>query len=191
MDKRSWTAAELVRHSGLTKQTVSNVLSDGREQLMQRPKDSTIAGLAKAFGITPDVILSAVAEAMGLPAGERVVVYDADQISDEELLRVLAQRLRGREDGEGHEKRPAPMNQGPQGPHLTVVPEPGPDAGDSGPGVQTARDDITFKHPPETQWTDGVQRNLDELAAREGDADNPPDTTTGEHNQDPGGNDPA
>ena len=94
MDKRGWTAADLQRSSGLTKQNLSRLLRDDREQLQQRPDAATVSSLARAFGVGEELVLTHVAEAMGLPTG-RVEVAAAADLSNDELLRILAERLRG------------------------------------------------------------------------------------------------
>lgn len=112
MDKRGWTAADLQRSSGLTKQNLSRLLNDSREQLQQRPDPVTVTALARAFGVPEPVVLSHVAEAMGLPTA-RVLVSDPAALSNEELLRVLAERLaRGDADGQqaGTSERPEPRS---------------------------------------------------------------------------------
>lgn len=108
MDRRGWKPVDLARHSGLSKQSISKMLADDREQLTTRIDDATAAGLARAFGTSPTVVLSKVAEAMGLPVGETVTVYAAERVSNEELLRVLAARLA--KAGEGREEQPAPKS---------------------------------------------------------------------------------
>lgn len=103
MDARQWQASDLARVSGVSKQVLSNILGDTREQLVQRPTDATVNGLARAFGLNPDAILAAVGEAMGLPVSRPVVIYDAARVSDDDLLRVLGERLRAAKDGGEHE----------------------------------------------------------------------------------------
>ncbi|GAA1333786.1 hypothetical protein GCM10009592_28300 [Brachybacterium rhamnosum] len=116
MDKRGWTAADLQRSSGLTKQNLSRLLRDDREQLQQRPDAATVTSLAGAFGVTENVVLSHVAEAMGLPT-TRVEVAAAADLSNEELLRILAERLNG---GGTHERTtpPAEPDTAPAGDNL-------------------------------------------------------------------------
>ena len=94
MDERGWTAADLQRSSGLTKQNLSRLLRDEREQLQQRPDAATVTALASAFRVDEKLVLSHVAEAMGLPTS-RVEVAAAADLSNDELLRILAERLRG------------------------------------------------------------------------------------------------
>lgn len=183
MDKRGWKPADLVRHSGLTKQTVSNLLSDDRDELRQRPGEPTVLGLQRAFGIARQVILSAIAEAMDLPVGERVVVYDASHVSDEELLRVLADRLREREEGEGDADRPAATRQA----EVSSAEEPATATPPPLEVVATPVDaePLFDRHPSGHQWSAEVQRDLDEQAkaARRGAPANPPDTTSDEGSQ--------
>lgn len=109
MDKRGWTAADLQRSSGLTKQNLSRLLRDEREQLQQRPDTETVHALARAFGVSDELVLSHVAEAMGLPTN-RVEVAAAADLSNEELLRILAERLNR---GGTHEPAPHPAATAP------------------------------------------------------------------------------
>ena len=109
MDRRGWKAADVARHSGLSKQAISKMLADDREQLTTRIDDTTAAGLARAFSTSTTTVLSKVAEAMGLPVGETVTIYAAGRVSDDELLRVLAARLA--KVGEGRGEQPAPKSQ--------------------------------------------------------------------------------
>lgn len=109
MDKRGWTAADLQRSSGLTKQNLSRLLRDEREQLQQRPDAATVTALANAFSVDEKLVLSHVAEAMGLPTS-RVEVAAAADLSNEELLRILAERL---SRGGTHEPAPDPAAASP------------------------------------------------------------------------------
>ena len=66
--------------------------------------------------------------------------------------------------------------------HLSVVPE----AGDTSKPEEGLEDEPPpFKYPPDHEWTDDVQSNLDEHAnaARRGEPHQKPDTTTGEESQ--------
>ncbi|HJF51249.1 MAG TPA: helix-turn-helix domain-containing protein [Brachybacterium paraconglomeratum] len=112
MDKRGWTAAELSRASGLSRQNLSRILNDDRDVLQRRPEPTTITSLSRAFQLSEDAVLSFVAEAMGFRS-ERVSVPDASALSDDELLRILAERLRkgsrdGDEDAAGLEREAQP-----------------------------------------------------------------------------------
>lgn len=159
------------------------------------PSPDTIQAIAKALGISQLEVVAAVGRSVGLDINtghdsSTLTIAQAGDLpaSARAALRSVAGELlhlhraaTTREDGEGHEERPAPMNQGPTGPNLTAVPEP--DASDDDP--------LKFGGPPEGGWAPEIQAELDQLAAREGNEDNPPDTTTGEHNQDPGGHEPS
>lgn len=93
MDARGWKQADLARASGLTPQTVSNLVTDDRPALVQRPDQATVEALAAAVANgNVGQVLSKVAEAMGLPV-ETVTVYDASRISDEQLIDELSRRL--------------------------------------------------------------------------------------------------
>lgn len=95
MAARGWTQSDLARESGITKQVVSGLLTDSRDKLDRLPQDKTVDGLAAAFGVDRSVVLHAIGAAMGLPVSAQVVVYDASKVSDEDLLRALADRLAG------------------------------------------------------------------------------------------------
>lgn len=98
MDRRTWSAADLVRASGISKQVISGLLNDDRPSLDRLPTDRTVSGLASAFSVDRVVILAKIGEAMGLPLNAPVVIYDASRVPNDELIRELASRLR--EDGE-------------------------------------------------------------------------------------------
>ena len=93
MDRRGWRASDLSRASGISRQLLSTILTDTRDSLRMMPAPETVAGLARAFSVPETTILQVVAEAMGLPTGERVVVYDATRVSNAELAHEVARRL--------------------------------------------------------------------------------------------------
>lgn len=93
MDERGWTAADLARASGVTKQTLSGILNDPRARLDRMPTERTTNGLARAFDVEHDVVLLAVGRAMGVPVDEPVAVVDVRQVATRDLLRELARRL--------------------------------------------------------------------------------------------------
>lgn len=93
MAQRDWLQSDLVRESGITKQVVSGLLNDPRERLDRLPHDKTVNGLARAFGVERGVVLTAIGEAMGLPMQEPTILYDATGVTNENLLRELADRL--------------------------------------------------------------------------------------------------
>lgn len=112
MDRRGWKAADLHRASGISPQSLSKILNDGRAQLQQRPDATTVAGLARAFDVDETVVLTHVAEAMGLPTNP-VPILDVAAISNAELLRILAERLgergsNGQQDAARMDREPQP-----------------------------------------------------------------------------------
>lgn len=176
MDKRGWTAADLQRSSGLTKQNLSRLLRDEREQLQQRPDAATVTALASAFGVDEKLVLSHVAEAMGLPTS-RVEVAAAADLSNDELLRILAERLRGGT----HEPAPAPA---------ASAPAPGRDDVEDPPvrdGATTSRADWTHLEPRREDYA----RAADDSGPSLLEADDARAAVRGEESQDPGGDDPA
>lgn len=127
MDKRGWTAADLSRASGLSRQHLSRILGDDRSELQRKPEGSTIDALAQAFGVSADYVLAYVAEAMGFPASA-IPAPDASALSDDELVRILTERLR-RTHGHGTTA---------EGDHSTAGPEGDPMADPAQPDGITA-----------------------------------------------------
>lgn len=174
MDKRGWTAADLQRSSGLTKQNLSRLLNDERVQMQQRPDGTTVTALARAFGVDEIVVLSYVAEAMGLPTA-RVEVAAAADLSNDELLRVLAERLsRGGTDERERADHEAPADR-------DAVEDPA-----VSDGATTEPEDTAHRPLPEDIYGLAASRGprgrdrIDRLAAQ-----------AGEESQDPGSDDPA
>lgn len=114
LDSHQIKAADLARDSGVSAQTLSNILTDDRLRLVHRPDQRTVDLLAKAMGVSSDVLLSKIGEAMGLPVSATVIVYDASQVSDRDLLIELGNRLR--KAGDGDAQRAAPNTQAVGGP---------------------------------------------------------------------------
>jgi cell division inhibitor SepF len=93
MASRGMDRSELRRRSGLSRQQIHRLLTDERPRLPERPTDQTIDGLASAFGPgSRRSLMSSVLQAMGLPTDDALDVA----LSDEELVRELASRLRAR-----------------------------------------------------------------------------------------------
>jgi transcriptional regulator with XRE-family HTH domain len=67
MEARGWTAAELARRSGVTKQTLYNLLDPERTTLGRMLEDRTYSGLAAALNVPAEVLVMKAAEAMGIP----------------------------------------------------------------------------------------------------------------------------
>lgn len=98
LDARGWTAAELSRRSGIPEPTLSKIIKDPDDRLAGMPSDDTIDKLARGLGIKPGVIVAYAATARyGIPVGEPVEIANAAGVSDDELIRQLEQRLRGRD----------------------------------------------------------------------------------------------
>lgn len=176
MDKRGWTAAELSRASGLSRQNLSRLLNDDRDVLQRRPEPSTITGLARAFRMTEDQVLSYVAEAMGFKPA-RIPVSDVSALSDEELLRVLAERL---SRGGNHE--PAPDS---------AAAEPAADRDDLADstvrdGATTSRADFSYPAPSRDDYERAALTGTSELEQADAAA-----AQRGEESQDPGSDEPA
>lgn len=51
LDKRDWTASDLARHSGISKGSISNIISGVRQ-----PGNDVCEGIARAFKISPEVV---------------------------------------------------------------------------------------------------------------------------------------
>jgi len=122
LDSRGWVAADLAKHSGISKQVVSGLLNDDRASIDRLPLDSTIDGLAQAFRVERDVILAKVGEAMGLPMSRTVVVYEASGVPNDVLIQELRRRLR--EDVMGNAEHPAPIGDHPSAAVSTSVTPP-------------------------------------------------------------------
>lgn len=92
MDARGWNKSDLARQSGLSTQHISDLVLDDRDMLDRMPRRSTIAALAKAFQVPEAMVLQHAAIAYGVPIEGQLTIA-ADDIPDEELLRVLGARL--------------------------------------------------------------------------------------------------
>ncbi|MCR6647765.1 MAG: helix-turn-helix transcriptional regulator [Cellulomonas sp.] len=102
LDVHGMRPAELARKTGVSPQVLSNLLNDRRDHLDRRPDPKTVALLARGMNVDESVLLSKIGEAMGLPVAEHVVVYSASRVSDDELIRELAARLRKRGETGGN-----------------------------------------------------------------------------------------
>lgn len=102
MDGRGWRQADLVRASGMNRGTVSRLLT--REHLGGMVSDHTIASLHRAFPeVREEVFISKAAEALGIPVGRLTADPDISRLSDEALLGILAERLKGRRSSDGRQ----------------------------------------------------------------------------------------
>lgn len=94
MDKRGWKPADLSRHTGITKQTISNLLNDPREYMDQTPRRPTLEGLASGLQVPLGDVLTVAAQAIGAIPVDSTTRSDLSQVPDEVLTHELAARLR-------------------------------------------------------------------------------------------------
>lgn len=93
LEDRGWTVSELIRRSGLSRQTVYNLLNDSREHMDQTPQRKTVNGLAKALGVSQAEVLTISALAIGVPLETPTPGQTLDAATDEQILKELASRL--------------------------------------------------------------------------------------------------
>lgn len=67
LEVRNWTQADLARHAGMTRQSVSNLLSPEKAQLGSLLFRDTFVGLSRALGVPAQDLVAKAAEAMNLP----------------------------------------------------------------------------------------------------------------------------
>ena len=98
LDTRGWRQADLVRHSGLTRQLVSSILTDDRDHLGQMPDDSTIVGLARGLGVPAEAVRTAAARALsGYVDDGRPLTPNLGEVPIDELLGEIRRRVVGDE----------------------------------------------------------------------------------------------
>lgn len=98
VDTRGWKQADLVRSSGLRRQLVSSILSDSREHLGQMPDDSTLEGLAKAFGVPVEVVRIAAARSLvGYIDDGSDLTIQLQDVSTDALLNEVRRRINERQ----------------------------------------------------------------------------------------------
>lgn len=64
LDARGWTQADLVRHSGLRRQLLWNILNDDRDAITQMPEDKTLQAIADGFAIPVERVRDAAQRAL-------------------------------------------------------------------------------------------------------------------------------
>ncbi len=101
MDERGYKPADVVRLSGLSRQTLHSILTDSRDTIKEMPSRKTVQVLAEALRMPADQLLIAAAEAYGVPVAAPVLVPTVTDVSDSELARELLRRAVARE-GAGH-----------------------------------------------------------------------------------------
>ncbi|HEY0169205.1 MAG TPA: helix-turn-helix transcriptional regulator [Jatrophihabitans sp.] len=97
MDERGYRPADVVRLSGLSRQTLHSILSDSRDTIREMPSRKTVLVLAEALRMPADQLLIAAAEAYGVPVTAPVLVPTVTDVSDSELARELLRRAAARE----------------------------------------------------------------------------------------------
>jgi transcriptional regulator with XRE-family HTH domain len=101
MDERGYKPADVVRLSGLSRQTLHSILTDSRDTIKEMPSRKTVQVLAEALRMPADQLLIAAAEAYGVPVAAPVMVPTVTDVSDAELARELLRRAAAREQGSG------------------------------------------------------------------------------------------
>jgi transcriptional regulator with XRE-family HTH domain len=99
MDERGYKPADVVRLSGLSRQTLHSILTDSRDTIKEMPSRKTVQVLAEALRMPADQLLVAAAEAYGVPVAAPVLVPTVTDVSDSELARELLRRAAVREQG--------------------------------------------------------------------------------------------
>ena len=107
MDERGYKPADVVRLSGLSRQTLHSILTDSRDTIKEMPSRKTVQVLAEALRMPADQLLIAAAEAYGVPVAAPVMVPTVTDVSDAELARELLRRAVSREEGFG--AAPSPL----------------------------------------------------------------------------------
>lgn len=93
LDARAWQQADLVHASGLTRQRVSQMLSDDRTVLPSAPRRETLQALARAFRVSESTVTAVAFEAMGYDLEVVRSETDLSTATDEQLVLALADRL--------------------------------------------------------------------------------------------------
>lgn len=98
MAERGYKPADVVRLSGLSRQTLHSILTDSRDSIKDMPSRRTVQVLAEALRLPADQLLVAAAEAYGVPVTAPVLVPTVTDVSDSELARELLRRAAVREE---------------------------------------------------------------------------------------------
>jgi|GEM_PF-2832269 len=108
MAERGYKPADVVRLSGLSRQTLHSILTDPRDSIKDMPSRRTVQVLAEALRLPADQLLVAAAEAYGVPVAAPVLVPTVTDVSDSELARELLRRAAAREQDGG--EAPPPLD---------------------------------------------------------------------------------
>ncbi|MEO7262184.1 MAG: helix-turn-helix transcriptional regulator [Jatrophihabitantaceae bacterium] len=101
MDERGYKPADVVRLSGMSRQTLHSILTDSRDTIKEMPSRKTVQVLAEALRMPADQLLLAAAEAYGVPVAAPVMVPTVTDVSDSELAGELLRRAVTREGNGG------------------------------------------------------------------------------------------
>lgn len=113
LDARAWHQADLMRASGLTRQRVSQMLSDPRDVLPSVPRRETLQAIARAFQVSESTVTAVAFEAMGYDLDAVRSETDLSTATDEQLVRPPADRPGvdlDRKDGDRHGQQSAPID---------------------------------------------------------------------------------
>lgn len=109
MQKREWTQADLMRHSGMSNAQISRVLNESRE-----PGNDFLRAIARAFKVSPEIVFRAAGVLPELKKGEdptqeqwNFIYTQLDQNKRQQLLQY-AQYLA--EEQAKYEARPRRMD---------------------------------------------------------------------------------
>ena len=108
LHQRGWRPADLARASGLSRQTISNLLRPDADSLGRMLEHRTITALAEGLDVPEGVIVTKAAESMGIGL-ERLqsLLEDPNTISDEVLVEMLKRRLARQAERNSHPENEA------------------------------------------------------------------------------------
>jgi hypothetical protein len=98
-DERGWGPTELGRASGHSRQLAFTWLNDRRTRLPRLPARKTLAGFAKAFGVSEEFLVSKAIEALGLGYTSGDFINSVENATDQQLLAQIEKRLSARAQG--------------------------------------------------------------------------------------------
>lgn len=90
---RRWRQRDLLEPSKLSRQVVSKYMTDKRDVLGRLPDKETVAGFARAFGVSPDFLLGKAIEALGLGYSSGDFINGVETASNRDLLAEIERRL--------------------------------------------------------------------------------------------------
>ncbi|TDH48715.1 XRE family transcriptional regulator [Mycobacterium eburneum] len=94
LDDRGWRRADLAHKSGLSRQLISQILTDKREHLGQMPDDRTMERLAKGFGVPVEIVRTAAARSLvGYQDDGVSLTVPLQGVSTDALLNEIRRRI--------------------------------------------------------------------------------------------------